>query len=363
MTNKISYEEYLMLKDIIKKNSDEELLKEYIEYYRVEEQLKAIDKIDLEKAWTSYMEKRSKRQKTRKMYRFAAAASIAAIFIASLWITFDPFGKEIPLAEQYPDMGKQEAILTVNSPAIIDPTIGHSSVDHPNKFVLNSILNLQNIDNSKILPTDTSFIDVPYGCEYKLILSDGTSINLNSGSTLKFPTFFTENRTVELTGEAFFSVTKNEKMPFSVITKNARINVLGTEFNVSNYNAEPTVVTLVEGKVQVDSESAVEFLDPGMQATIQYPNQIETSNVEVRLYTSWVEGSFEFNKMNLKNIATKISRWYDVEIEFEDKELENIEFTGAILRNKPLGYSLDIIQKIANVKFKRENNLITISHK
>jgi transmembrane sensor len=123
-------------------------------------------------------------------------------------------------------------------------------------------------DNS---PTPTfNTIATPRGGQYQVILPDGTKVWLNAASSLRFPTFFTgKNREVEITGEAYFEVTKNPAMPFKVKTNRAQIEVLGTHFNVMAYDDEKMKTTLLEGAVNISSGNFSARLKPGQQAQIK----------------------------------------------------------------------------------------------
>lgn len=197
---------------------------------------------------------------------------------------------------------------------------------------------------------------VPVGGIYAVSLSDGTKVWLNSKSSLKYPVEFSgDKRTVTLEGEAYFEVTKNPHSPFTVKTKSGNVTVLGTHFNVSAYQEDRNFeATLAEGKVKVSEigkESQSVILRPGQQARVKNET-LTVAEVDPLVYTAWKDGKFYFENENLKNILTKMARWYNFNVKFEQKALEQIKFTGIVLKDEPIDRFLDIISKSSNVKYK-----------
>jgi transmembrane sensor len=199
---------------------------------------------------------------------------------------------------------------------------------------------------------------VPVGGLYAVKLSDGTKIWLNSKSSLKYPVKFNEkSREVTLVGEAYFEVSKNPHNPFTVKTKSGNVTVLGTHFNISAYPEDKKFeTTLAEGKVKISeiskagAKEAV-VLKPGQQARVQN-GDIKVAEVDPIGYSAWKDGKFYFENENLKSILTKMMRWYNFNVKFEEKTLEQIKFTGIVLKDEPIDQFLDIISKTSNVKYK-----------
>jgi len=194
---------------------------------------------------------------------------------------------------------------------------------------------------------------VPVGGIYAVNLSDGTKVWLNSKSTLKYPVEFSgKTRNVSLEGEAYFEVAKNQQSPFTVKTKSGNVTVLGTHFNVSAYAEDQNFeTTLAEGKVKVSQEDESVLLKPGQQARSKNAG-LKVVEVDASVYTAWKDGKFYFENENLKNILIKMARWYNFNVKFEQKSLEQIKFTGIVLKDEPIDHFLDIISKTSNVKYK-----------
>lgn len=171
---------------------------------------------------------------------------------------------------------------------------------------------------------------IPFGQKFQVILSDGTKIHLNSGSSLKFPVTFIKGhyRKVFLTGEAYFEVTKDKSHPFIVESNSMNIKVLGTKFNISAYKEDQNSNTvLVEGAVQVyqkTKSTEIATLRPGEKATwLKSSKKLTINQVDVNEYTAWTNGQLIFKGLPFKNIIQKLERAYNVSIINNNKELNN----------------------------------------
>lgn len=204
---------------------------------------------------------------------------------------------------------------------------------------------------------------VPRGGEYQIVLADGTRVWLNSATKLIFPQNFTgKERRVMLSGEAFFDVARDESKPFIVETSRMDVKVLGTRFNVNAYTDNEVVsTTLVDGSVEVASGTQKPItLVPGEQAYGE-AGELEKREVNIRLYTSWIDGRFMFNNVELEEIAKQISRWYDVEIFFTNENVKRTRFTGGMVKFKPLDDLIRMIESTSPVRFSVKGKTIVIS--
>lgn len=207
---------------------------------------------------------------------------------------------------------------------------------------------------------------IPRGGQFQLTLSDGTKVWLNSESSLTYPAEFKgDTRLVELSGEAFFEVAENKDQPFQVHTGGQVIQVLGTSFNVYSYSEETQVqTTLVEGSVQVYLEtdtSSSETLKPNQQSVwVKGEPIISIQQVEVEEFISWKNGWFFFNDKPLEKIMVDVSRWYDVEVEFEDAASKQIPFTGKIPKYENLEEVLSLLEKTKEVEFIQERRKVLV---
>ena len=211
-------------------------------------------------------------------------------------------------------------------------------------------------------PLTYSEIHVPYGQMSQLTLSDGTEVWLNSGTTLRYPDRFGEKiRSVELKGEAFFKVAKMTQKPFTVNSTDLKIEVLGTSFNFSAYQEDSfSSVTLVEGKVSVKDNLGQDIaqLKPGQMATKnRNTNLLNINEVKTTSYSAWTEGKIFFDNERLDQIALKLERWFNVEITFVDLEPKSKQFTGTILKNKPVDQIMQALELLAPIKFQHQINV------
>ena len=147
----------------------------------------------------------------------------------------------------------------------------------------------------------------PRGGEYAVVLADGTKVWLNAESELHYPVHFPEHeREVHLKGEAYFSVSKQAGKPFVVCVGDSRITVLGTEFNVRNYQDEVVATTLVKGAVRIHDAGRECDLTPGQQAVIE-ADGIRVREVDTDLYTAWKDGYFIYREKTLEDIMKELS--------------------------------------------------------
>ncbi len=225
----------------------------------------------------------------------------------------------------------------------------------------------QNQTNSDKLAYNT--LKIPFGKKFRLQLSDGTMVHINSGSTLKYPVKFIagENRQVYLDGEAFFDVAKDKKHPFIVNADNLNVRVLGTHFNVSNYPEDTfTDVVLVEGSVGMYSSNE-EFnadkstiLKPGYKGSFNKENaSIFTRQVITEIYTSWIDGGLTFRNMTFKNIITKLERRYNVTIINKNEKLANEKF-NASFKEESIENVMSYFNDVHGINYTIKNDQILI---
>lgn len=323
--------------------------------------------INTDAAFERFKEKRDQNNKPvlplfnyRKLLRYAAVF-LLFFGIAAVILFIDTNQKQ-----------KDDVVVNSISPKYNSPTLvladGTVVALEPKKEKIVSkngvISNVNNVlvYDAKALNGTTSTGDntliVPVGGIYAINLSDGTKVWLNSKSSLKYPVEFDNSkRTVMLEGEAYFEVKKDIKRPFTVRTKEGNITVMGTHFNVSSYPEDNNfVTTLSEGKIKVSdfeaSKKETVILQPGQQSSVKKNGALTVTQVDPEVFTAWKEGKFYFENEDLKSILTKMSRWYNFKVNFQNKSIEQIRFTGIVLKEESLTNLLDIISKTSNIKYK-----------
>lgn len=215
-------------------------------------------------------------------------------------------------------------------------------------------------EDSLIEQIEYNRVIVPKGGEYKIVLADGSQVWINSFSELEFPAQFGgKERRVRLCGEAYFEVRKDEEKPFVVEVMGREVQVLGTSFNVNCYN-EKLVTTLVTGKVDVLSGERHYLLTPGMQFR-EEGGSVSLSNVDVREFTAWKDGWFVFKNQRLQDVLDILSRWYDVEVFYQNPGLQDLHFTGTIKRHSDIAEVLKFLEKTDMMTFNINGRTLIIS--
>lgn len=228
-------------------------------------------------------------------------------------------------------------------------------------------------DSGKIKPKEIQYhyLTIPRGGQYRLVLSDKTEVWLNSETQLKYPVTFIKGKTREvelLYGEAYFDVSPssdNQGAEFQVINQSQVIEVLGTEFNLKAYRDDDNVyTTLVEGKIAINlNNGEKQDLSPDQQVKWN-PNTNSLSlkrGINVYDEISWKYGVFNFNGKPLKEIMKTISRWYDVEVLFLDKKIEETQFIGVIRKNRNLEDILINIKNFGVIKdYERKEKMVIL---
>ena len=212
-------------------------------------------------------------------------------------------------------------------------------------------------------------IDVPYGKRFKLNLSDGTLVYLNSGSSFTYPVSFIDgiDREVFLSGEAFFDVSSDSLNTFKVVSTGSYVEVYGTKFNFKDYQEDNfSEVILTEGSLGVKntiSNSETIVLRPGDKAKVNYAGEgVEIKEVNTMLYTSWIDGRIIFRDENINNMITKLERIYDVIIINNNDKLNDQYINATILtETESIENVLDYLEEIYNLNYKIINNKIIIN--
>jgi len=228
-------------------------------------------------------------------------------------------------------------------------------------FYLLSNSNLQmNKFTDLSLTVDSLEVIAPIGSRTVVQLSDGTEVNLNYGSKIKYPQNFTgETREITLLGEAYFDVAHNPDKPFIVKTGKLNVKALGTEFNVNAYPDDDIIATtLVEGKVIIeeilpDSKiGQIETMAPGQHiAYNSKTGKISSNQVNIEDYIAWKEGKLVFDNTPILRVTKKLSRMFNVEFYVAD-DIKDLTYT-VTFADDPLYLILDLMTETTPVTYKR----------
>lgn len=195
---------------------------------------------------------------------------------------------------------------------------------------------------------------VERGGEYKLILSDGSEVWVNSATVLEYPVVFSGNRRiVKLNGEAYFKVQADSLRPFIVVVAGGmEVCALGTEFNVNAYAERFVESVLVKGKISVGKEDRRVTLRPAQLAVYdRETGQTDVKDVDIRKYVDWKSGEFIFSDDCLEEIMKKITLWYDCEVVFTDQSLKDMRLSGNMRRYDSVEKILHYLEITTGAKF------------
>lgn len=323
------------------------------------------ERISLRNQIDQRIQSRVKRQKTVQFRKWSpyVAASILLAALCSSWFFLlndhsSTFIETTLYATEVLPGGNRATLTLANGQSIaLDETKSGVTVGEETTYSDgSSILGVREIsssreqikNNDKIgLPSHYSSLTTPKGGIYKITLSDGTQVWLNAASTLTYPDqFAVSDRVVELTGEAYFVVTKDGNRPFKVTSSNQEVVVHGTEFNISAYPGTSEIkTTLVGGSVTVVNllSNHSSRLNPGEQARV-IGSAIKTSDVNVESQMAWRDGFFYFDNVPSHEAIEQIARWYDLDVEYEDNLPATFVF-GMVERTKPLSAVLKSLSK------------------
>lgn len=385
----ISSEEQALLKEWMSNVSlDEynEILDDYKDVITAHPSYEKVDPqlvVKIEKTIDAYEERRVSNRKHRFYWFSSAAAIFLVFFIGGLYY----FDKDIIPEKALSDInqviapGGNKAVLTLSDGTDIPlDTIEEGEIAEQSGISIvkrgagqlvygttNSVLNDPDLLLSYKGPQSYNTITTPRGGQYQVVLPDGTKVWLNAASSLRFPTLFnTEERLVELQGEAYFEVTKNKKMPFRVITKTQQVEVLGTSFNISSYEDEAiTKTSVLEGSVKVNQLSSStsrrvksEILKSGQQSVLQ-GGTMKVFSVNIQESLAWKNNKFMFANENIESVMRKIARWYDVEIVYRDN-VSHKAIWGSISRFEDISEILNLLELTGSVHFKIEGRRIYV---
>jgi len=200
------------------------------------------------------------------------------------------------------------------------------------------------------------------GEQYSVVLPDGSQVWLNAESSIKYPTSFARqgSRRVSLTGEGYFEISKDTAHPFIVETDKQKVEVLGTHFNINSYTDEPSIkTTLIEGSVRVSASAQTVILRPNQQSILTGINPIRVEAIDPEETMAWKNGYFRFKDEKIQSIMRKISRWYNIDIEYIG-EMPSEGIAGRVSRSKNISQVLQALEATKLVHFTIEGRKVLV---
>lgn len=335
--------------------------------------LEWMDKVQTERSYQSMQQKGafnlpSKKIYNRKVWLLAASviALLSVFFVYKYTISNQGSFEDIVTTETtLLKPGGNHATLVLANGKIIDLDYAKTGVIQDGSGSLVS----KTADGELVYAKDSLVshvaafhtLSTPVGGQYQVTLPDGTKVWLNAATTIKYPPAFGGmERKVELSGEAYFEVVKNEQKPFRVLLEDSTtIVVTGTHFNIHSYkNENEQQVTLLEGRVTVSNAANITKLEPGTQALIKGKEIAKRNVQDAEAITGWKDGLFVFHDAPIESIMMQIERWYDARVVYKAKTKQL--FNATILRKEPLVKILKLLELNGYVHFKIENKTIYV---
>ena len=376
LTNDANREELLRLEEWIQDKDNKVLFLEYIKVnVAINKIMGKYDKEGAKKAILRHIKQdKSCLQNKNKAYTLLKYAAVVVIVLGLGYFfnkdnIFNSAIETSPIIVNADNIipGTDKAILTLEDGSQITLEKGESIQTHNANSNGEEIVYKASKSNTK--EVIYNYLTIPRGGQFYIVLSDGTKVWLNSETQLKYPVRFLEGETrqVELAyGEAYFDVTPsldNNGSRFVVLNNSQAVKVLGTEFNIKAYKDETNIyTTLVEGKVTVDYDDKSQDLTPNLQSNLNIlSNTVSVSQVDVKNETSWKDGKFSFRGKSLKDIMKVMSRWYDVDVIIQNKQLEEVTFRGVLGKNRNLEEILTTMETLSLIKeYEINGKIITL---
>lgn len=300
----------------------------------------------------TYAGTQSKRNNVRRIFlRYSRVAAVLIILLMAGYWGYDHFISGVKLE----DFAKNNLVESVDEAVIVLSDGSKHNLVSPDAAIEYSpdgseIIVKEKQEEEKLTNSQAkgavavNQIIVPFGHRHSIVLSDGTKVQLNSGSQMIFPAEFTGNtREVFIKGEGYFEVAKNKEKPFIVKTDFLDLKVLGTSFNVSSYPDEQMVTTvLVEGKVAVYENKKLfggskQELMPGQGCFYSVENSKSlVKEVDVYDYVSWKDGLFQFKDQTLAEVVNRVRKFYNKNILIETAELSETVISGKLVLSEDI---------------------------
>ena len=329
------------------------------------------NKEETEKVWKTFINKELKGKHNNSTRIISVAAAAITIFLVSTFLFSTIKIKFSPIVVNKAEIikpGTNQATLILDNGSVYDLAASKNLILMDGSAEIKSEGTKLQYTEKAVKNKEVKYntLNIPRGGEFFLELSDGTKVWLNSETVLRYPVSFTgKERKVELIGEAFFQVARNEKVPFLVESGEQTLKVLGTEFNISCYKENTNIyTTLVSGSIEVsikNNQETKQLLTPNEQSSVRKTEgKIYKQTVDPYLYVAWKEGRFVFEDQKLDEIMQTLSKWYNVEVVFERDDMRNIRFTGNLPRYSDFNEVLKKMGKTNEVSFSIENKQIKI---
>lgn len=320
--------------------------------------------INTQQALADFHRKHLDRRNKKLYILWTSVAGVAATIIIILVLRMMSFSPESDIESIkvfQADHAPQQVTLQVAGEEKVEPlkkavqSLPSSTVKlSPQKIAYNTI----QTENKKIRNKKVQIhrLSIPRGETFKVVLSDGTEVLLNSDSRLSYPTVFKgKERVVSLEGEAYFN-------PFIVKSGNVQVRVLGTEFNMCSYTPDNVRVTLIEGKVAVSDTCSLQTVEmkPGQSAQLVSDGTFAVDEVDTETFLYWKEGFFYFDDVALVDMMKEIGKWYNIDIEFRNSEIMNLRMHFLANRQQKVSDLIELLNRMERIHVYLEGESLII---
>lgn len=344
---------------------NDKLIEDLRDAKNIEEDLNFFAGLDEDQAWQKIRQESAEGKKKWTVVR--AVAMLLLVLGAALIYNLqkekiDSGGVQVTSIKRDISPAQQGALLVLADGSVMPLADSNKTID-PKIVALGSKQNTRDDD----MPAETvrlqfNTLVVPKGNFYKLTLEDGTLVWVNASSQLKFPVKFKhDERRVILEGEAYFEVAHDAQRPFFVESRGSEVKVLGTHFNINAYSHNVRT-TLSSGKVQVSHSGNIIVLEPGEYANI-VSGQLSKGKADLEHDLSWHNNQFYFKKETIAEIASTLSKWYDIQVRFKKGVSLNTVYTGNFKRDVKLSEVLEMLTYVCDLKFELRGNELIVENK
>ncbi|MCB6974743.1 MULTISPECIES: FecR family protein [Butyricimonas] len=314
--------------------------------------------------WEIFQKRYLSKERGRRLvlgYSAVAACAVALLAVA-LWLYF-PTQKQVKPLMIVPVASNLPTISVSDKEYVLD-SAGIDRLQQQNEIAV--------IQKGKELTYATDLvaveepvwhtIRVPRQAEFSLVLGDGSHVRMNTNTVLRYRVPFTgATREVWIEGEAYFEVAPDRTRPFVVHFADNSVTVLGTQFNISCYNEQPSRTTLVSGSVCLSNSIDSVVLLPGQEGVIGADRQgINVQEADVDVNTAWLNDRFYFKERSLFEIMRALSDWYDVTVRFNDRDLGSMLFSMETKRYEDIDSVLEILENTKKICFVKKDDVIEV---
>lgn len=341
----------------------------------LEKEIALFSSNDKDKAWESISARTARGAGTvllrRRKTLLLSVAAVALLCLVGGWLIWQaPVNRPgtikqnaVAQAQSTPvNSGKTRLVLANGAVIELDETEDGALFEDSSSKLLkkNGELLYQSKDDEKGTAVGYNMIYTPVGRQYRIVLPDKSKVWLNATSSLRYPTAFHDSvREVELVGEAYFEVAKNQNMPFIVKAGETKVEVVGTHFNVMAYPDEKTTrTTLLEGAVIVSNQREKQKMKPGQEAVSG--NGIRLAEADLQAAVAWKQGFFHFDNAGIEIVMRQLKRWYDVEVVYENGIVPDIHFSGIISQKSPVEQVITMINTSGNLHMEMQGKKVMV---